>query len=180
MHKVLLLILLCFTFSSGYGTERELNIVFIPKSSDQGFWLFMRNGVDQAIDEIGNISLTWRGPRYNDDTDAQIRILETYTRPEVDAIIIAATDQTRLMAPIKKAAEAGIAIVAVDSAVRGNYQQNSIMTDNYAAGILAARHLSGLLQAQGNVVVFRTVAASASTINVPKASLITSRKMYLI
>ena len=84
--------------------SRDLNIVFIPKSRDQDFWTFMRQGVDKAAREEGGVKLTWRGPAYNDDIDSQIDILRLYSRADVDAVIIVPTDRVRLMEPVRKAA----------------------------------------------------------------------------
>lgn len=141
----------------------DLNIVFIPKSRDQDFWTFMRQGVDRAVREVGQIQLTWRGPAHNDDVDSQIEILRIYSRPGVDAIIIAPTDRGRLVGPIKHATALGIKVVAVDSALDGNAHVNFVTTNNYAAGRLAAQHLSGLLGGQGTVALLRTIAGSGST-----------------
>ena len=160
---VLMLMSFVFSISTAHSQQKELNIVFIPKSSDQVFWKFMRNGVDDAIRENGKVALTWRGPTYNDDVDSQINILQLYTRPEVDAIIIAPTDRTRLADPIRKAAQLGINIVVVDSAVDSDQYRNFVTTDNYAGGKLAAKYLSERLGARGRVLVYRTVAGSAST-----------------
>jgi ribose transport system substrate-binding protein len=143
--------------------DKDINIVFIPKSNDQQFWIFMRDGAERAVKEEGNIKLTWRGPMYNDDSDSDIRILQLYTTPGIDAIIIAPTDRRRLLEPIKKAEALGIKVVLVDSALDDNAQHHFITTNNVAGGELAAEHLSALLHGQGNVLVLRTVAGSAST-----------------
>lgn len=154
-------LMLCVSAAS--GQEKTLKLVFIPKASDQVFWEFMRDGVDKAIQEVGNISLTWRGPSNNNDTDSQINILKLYSRPDVDAIVIAPTDRERLEEPIRQAAALGIKVIVVDSAVDGEAHRNFITTDNDGGGQLAAKYLSKLLNARGRVVVFRTVAGSAST-----------------
>ncbi|WP_229506994.1 ABC transporter substrate-binding protein [Pseudoduganella rivuli] len=140
-----------------------MNIVFIPKSRDQDFWTFMRQGVDRAVREAGQVQLTWRGPAHNDDIDSQIEILRLYSRPDVDAIIIAPTDRSRLADPVKQAAALGVKVVAVDSALDGNAHVNFVTTNNYAAGKLAAQHMSGLLNGKGTVLVQRTIAGSGST-----------------
>ena len=165
MKKYLRLVFLCLVFvvTSAQSKDENLNVVFIPKSSDQDFWTFMRQGVEEGIREMGNVSLTWRGPSYNDDTDAQINILQVYTRPGIDAIIIAPTDRVRLVDPVRKAAASGIKVIVVDSAIDGSFHHSFITTDNYSAGKLAAKQLSALLGARGNILVFRTVAGSAST-----------------
>ena len=141
----------------------DLNIVFIPKSRDQDFWTFMRQGVDIARREAGQVQLTWRGPAHNDDVDSQIEILRIYSRPEVDAIIIAPTDRSRLAAPVKQATAQGVKVVAVDSALDGNAHVNFVTTNNVAAGKLVAQHLSSLLNGQGKVAILRTIPGSGST-----------------
>ncbi|MTW11008.1 substrate-binding domain-containing protein [Pseudoduganella eburnea] len=142
---------------------KDLDIVFIPKSRDQVFWTFMRQGVERAMREDGHVKLTWRGPAHNDDIDSQIDILHIYSKPGVDAIIIAATDRSRLLASVEQAAALGIKIVAVDSALDGKAHSNLITTNNYAAGRLAAERLAGLLNREGSVAVLRTIQGSAST-----------------
>lgn len=148
---------------AGMAFAEDLNIVVIPKGSDHVFWDFIRAGVDQAVAEIGHINLTWRGPAYNDDTKSQIKIVEIYTKPDVDAIIIVPTDKQALIEPIKKAAELGIKVIVIDSGLDGNFHLSFIGTNNVEGGILAAKHLAALIHEQGKVMVLRTVQGSAST-----------------
>ncbi|KRD18420.1 LacI family transcriptional regulator [Acidovorax sp. Root275] len=145
------------------AAEKDVNIVFIPKSSDQVFWELMRIGVDKAVKDDGQIKLTWRGPEHNDDTDSQIKIVQLYTKPGVDAILIAPTDRARLVESVQKAVALGIQVIAVDSGLDGNLHLNFVTSDNYAGGQLAAKTLAGLLQHRGKVAMLRTVAGSAST-----------------
>jgi ribose transport system substrate-binding protein len=163
MKKWMSLLLVCIVFLMCPAYARDLNIVFIPKSRDQDFWIFMRQGVDRAIQEEGHINLTWRGPAHNDDIDSQIQIVQIYSKPEVDAIVIAATDRVRLAEPVKQAVAQGVKVVAVDSALDGNAHANLVTTDNYAAGKLAAERLANLLKRQGSVAVMRTLPGSGST-----------------
>jgi ribose transport system substrate-binding protein len=166
MRKYLLMLLAaCLVFTTGpvMASDKDMNIVFIPKSRDQDFWKFMRDGVERGIREEGHVALTWRGPAYNDKTDEQIKILQLYTTAGVDAIIIAPTDRVRLVAPVARAAAAGIKIIVVDSELDGERHLNFVTTDNFAAGQLAAERLSTLLNGRGSVMVLRTVAGSGST-----------------
>ncbi len=146
-----------------FAEEQNMNIVVIPKGSDHVFWDFIRAGVDEAVKEIGNINLTWRGPAYNDDTASQIKIVEIYTKPDTDAIIIVPTDKQALIEPIKKATELGIKVVVIDSGLDGDYHRAFIGTDNKQGGVLAAKHLASLINDQGKVMVLRTVQGSSST-----------------
>lgn len=162
---LLLMLLTCIAFAAPtvFPQSKPVNIVFIPKSSDQEYWTFMRQGVDRAVREIGNVKLTWRGPTHNGDTDSQIKIAQLYIVPGVDAIIIAPTDRVRLVESAQRAQALNIKVIVVDSALDGNNYQNFVTTNNYAAGELAAQNLSALLKAHGNVLILRTVAESAST-----------------
>ena len=138
-----------------HSQVKSYHVVFIPKSSDLAFWKFMRKGCDKAVQEVGKVTLTWRGPAYDDDTDSQIRIVETYTRPDVDAIVIVPTDRERLLAPISKAAAAGIKIIVVDSDLSGNVHRNFIATDNFAGGQLAAKRWGAKTpKEEGHVVYY--------------------------
>lgn len=166
MKKWPFVLLLCVICLGGWPPAafcKELNIVFIPKSRDQDFGTFMRQGVDTAMAEDGAVHLTWRGPAHNDDIDSQIDILRLYSRADIDAIIIVPTDRVRLMDPVRKAAALGVKIVVVDSALGGAWHTNFVGTDNHAAGRLAAERMVALLNGQGTVLVMRTVSGSGLT-----------------
>lgn len=163
MKKWLLFLLSYIVLAACTASAHDLEVVFIPKSRDQVFWTFMRQGVERAVREDGHVHLTWRGPAHNDDVDSQIEILRIYSKPSVDAIIIAATDRSRLVAPVEQAAALGIKVVAVDSALDGKAHSNFITTNNFAAGKLAAERLAGLLNRQGKVAILRTIPGSGST-----------------
>ncbi len=163
MKKWIALLLSYLALAVCPGLAKDLDVVFIPKSRDQVFWTFMRQGVERAMREDGHVQLTWRGPAHNDDIDSQIEILRIYSKPGIDAIIIAATDRSRLVASVEQAAALGIKVIAVDSALDGKAHTNFITTHNVAAGRLAAERLAGLLNRQGRVAVLRTIAGSGST-----------------
>ena len=145
-----------------YAQEKEFRIVFIPKSTDLAFWQFMRKGCDNAVKELGNVELVWRGPAYDDDTDSQIKIVDAYTQPTTHAIVIVPTDRERLVKPLKKASELGIKVVVVDSGLASDAYP-FISTNNLEGGKLAGKQMADLLQEEGKVIVFRTVKGSGST-----------------
>jgi ribose transport system substrate-binding protein len=139
-----------------------LTLVVIPKSEDQDYWKFVRRGVERAIREAGNVTLTWRGPAYNDDTDQQIRIVERYTVPTTSAILLCPTDRDLLVPAVKAAADRGIPVIVFDSALAGTTQRGFVATDNEAAGRLVA-HDVAVAVPTGTVWVLRTTQGSAST-----------------
>jgi ribose transport system substrate-binding protein len=142
---------------------RDLTLVVIPKSEDQDYWKFVRRGVERAIAEAGNVHLIWRGPAYNDDTDQQIRIVERYTEPGTDAILLCPTDRDKLVPPVKAAAEKGIPVIVFDSALAGTAHRGFVATNNRAAGRLAAQAVVADEGLEGNVLILRTTMGSDST-----------------
>jgi ribose transport system substrate-binding protein len=63
MNKWMPLLLGCIVFPLCPANAGDLNMVFIPKSRDQDFWTFIRQGVDRAAREVGPVQLTARtGP----------------------------------------------------------------------------------------------------------------------
>lgn len=150
-----IVLLLSVLVSGGTALAKEINVV-IPKGSDHVFWDFIRAGVDHAVQEIGNINLTWRGPAYNDDTPSQIKLVELYTKPEIEALIIVPTDKQALLALARsqKAVDLGIKVIVIDSGLDGKAHLSFIGTDNVAGGALAAQHLAALIHEQGNVMVY--------------------------
>lgn len=142
---------------------KDLTLVVIPKSEDQDYWKFVRRGVERAIQEAGNVRLIWRGPAYNDDTPQQIKIVERYTVPGTDAILLCPTDRDLLVPAVRAAAARGIPVIVFDSALTGNFHRGLVATNNREAGKVAARGLLAELGAKGDVLVLRTTAGSDST-----------------
>jgi ribose transport system substrate-binding protein len=165
LKKLWFLVSLCLAMglTTAQAAEKALRIAFIPKSSDQVFWDLMRGGVDQAVREDPRIQLTWRGPAHNNDTEAQIKIVQIFTKAGVDAIVIAPTDRARLVESVKDAAALGIKVIAVDSGLDGNHHTNYVTSNNIAGGQMAAKALADILSKKGRVAVLRTVKGSAST-----------------
>ena len=159
----LIFILMCAASAYAAYPRQNLTIVFIAKSNDQGYWDSVREGVDRAIHEFGDIKVIWRAPQTNSDTNAQIRILRFYERSLPDAIIIDPTDRERLVEPVASAARRGIKMIVVDSPLNGHSYDSYVATDNYGAGQLAAKRISESIRGHGNVAVFRTVSGSGST-----------------
>jgi len=143
---------------------KEINIVFIPKSSSNtGYWRAVRDGAQAAAATQANINFTWRGPAYINDTEAQIKMLQVYTRAGVDVILIAPVHRGLLAEPMTKAMRLGIKVIVVDSPVEWSNYLQYISTNNYAAGCLAAKRMSVSLGGRGSVVVVRTIEGSGSS-----------------
>ena len=78
----------------------------------------------------------------------QIEIVDSMVTRHVDALAISATDRTALIAPVKRAMQAGIPVTVFDSGLDVKGYVTFVATDNYGAGQTAARKLAELIQMQ--------------------------------
>ena len=93
----------------------------------------------------------------------QVPVLDAVIAKKPDAIMIAPTDKVQLIAPLKKAHDAGIPIVCVDTFIgTGVFQTGSgdadfpisyVASDNVLGGRMAARALAKAIGEKGKVYV---------------------------
>jgi ribose transport system substrate-binding protein len=149
---------------SGTGSDANTGytIAVIPKGTSHEFWKSVHSGASKAEQE-SNATIIWMGPSKEDDREAQIQVVENFIVQGVDGIVISPLDDTALVPVLKSAADEGIPVVVVDSGVNWDGYQSFVATDNRQGGIVAARHLAGLLEGKGRVMMMRYFEGSAST-----------------
>jgi ribose transport system substrate-binding protein len=144
-----------------------LEIAVVPKGTTHEFWKAVHAGAVKAERELGaegaDVSVIWQGPFREDDRDTQIQVVENFTARNVSALVLAPLDSRALVRPVAAAVAAGIPVVVIDSDLQGEHHASFVATDNYAGGVMAARHLSARLNGRGRVILFRYAVGSAST-----------------
>ena len=110
------------------GSGPRMTIAVIPKGTENQFWQSIKAGADAAGKEE-NCDIKWDGPNPENDITAQVNIVNTMVNNKVNGIVIAACDKTALIAPIKKAMEAGIPVVTIDSGISTDDPVSYIATD---------------------------------------------------
>ena len=135
---------------SACNRSRQKLIGVIPKATSHLFFVSVHAGVDKAAQDL-RVQVLWNGPTDETDYTRQIEIVDSMISRQVDALAISATDQRALVAPLERAAKAGIPITVFDSAVNFNDYVSFIATDNYGAGCTAARKLAALIGGKGPV-----------------------------
>ncbi len=84
------LLLLCLALCAGCGPVREriLRIVVIPKGLTHEFWQSILRGARRAADDLRAkgiaVEIIWDGPLRENDSLAQIRIMDRRISTEVD------------------------------------------------------------------------------------------------
>lgn len=160
MRKVLWSALLCsVTFFA--SAQDNVRIVLVPGLTTDAFYITMNKGAQAAAEALG-ITVDFQGaPNFN--PVEQIPVLDAVIASAPSAILIAPTDKVQLIEPLRKAVDAGIPVVTVDTFIDdGSYQDGAgdgdfpmsyIASDNVAGGRIAARAMCEAIGNQGAVYV---------------------------
>lgn len=141
--------------------DKKFTIALVPGLTTDGFYITMRKGAQAAADALG-VELVFQGaPDFNPVT--QVPVLDAVIAKHPDAILIAPTDKVQLVEPLRKAFDAGIPVITVDTFIgTGVYQTGAgdadfplsyIASDNILGGEIAARALATAIGDKGKVYV---------------------------
>ena len=137
-------------------------IAVVPKATSHLFFVSVHAGVLAAERDFG-VEVLWNGPQDETDYSRQIEIVDSMITRHVDALAISATDRTALVAPVKRAMQAGIPVTVFDSGLDVKGYVTFVATDNYGAGQTAARKLAELIHGKGRVAELMQKPGGSST-----------------
>ena len=147
--------------SAGYAADKKLPIALIPGLTTDAFYISMRKGAEAAAKAVGAELVFQGAPDFN--PVLQVPVLDAVIARHPDAILIAPTDKNQLVQPLKKAVDAGVTVVTVDTFIgTGKYQTGAgdadfpisyIASDNILGGEIAARALAKSVGEKGKVFV---------------------------
>jgi ribose transport system substrate-binding protein len=141
--------------------DKKFTIALVPGLTTDAFYITMNKGAQAAADALG-VELVFQGaPDFNPVT--QVPVLDAVIARAPSAILIAPTDTTQLIEPLRKAHDAGIPVITVDTFIgTGQYQTGAgdadfplayIASDNILGGKMAARALAAAIGGAGKVYV---------------------------
>lgn len=125
-------------------------IVFIPKSTDVSYWLFVKKGVEDAAAELG-YGTDYQGVPREIDIAQQVDLVRNIAATKPAGIVMAATDAKALVEPVDEAVAAGVPLVTVDSGVDSDSPYAYIATDNVAGAADSAKWLCEAIGSKGKV-----------------------------
>ena len=141
--------------------DKKYTIALIPGLTTDAFYISMRKGAEAAAKVVGAELVFQGAPDFNPVT--QTPVLDAVIARKPDAILIAPTDKVQLVQPLKKAADAGIPVITVDTFIgTGKYQTGAgdadfplsyVASDNILGGRIAARALAKAIDEKGKVYV---------------------------
>lgn len=152
---------LTFSLSTAAVAQDKLTIALVPGLTTDAFYITMQKGAQAAADALG-VELVFQGaPDFNPVT--QVPVLDAVIARAPDAILIAPTDTVQLIEPLKKAHDAGIPVITVDTFIGtgvyqtgagdGDFPLSYIASDNVLGGKMAARALAAAIGGEGKVYV---------------------------
>src|SRR5512136_12807 len=178
LYFLVLLVLVASMVLPGCGAKTAAGggeIAVIVKTGNSSFWQNVQTGAMAAQTELRaktpKLSVTFLGAQSESNINEQINIVESAIDRGVKAIVLAPSDVTALQAPVKKAHDAGIPVIIIDSKLEGddsNYV-SFLATDNKAAGEACAKAMIDAIKAKtgsdtGKIAVMSYVAGVGSEV----------------
>jgi ribose transport system substrate-binding protein len=151
------------TFSAAQAGE----IAVIVKTVNSTFWQNVQKGADAAMADVSEHTMTFQGPASESAIADQVNMVENAVNRGVAGIVLAPSDPDALVPAVKKAWEARIPVVIIDSMLAEGaeqYYQSFLSTDNKKAGELAAQALIEKVGTEGKIAVMSYVAGAGSEI----------------
>jgi ribose transport system substrate-binding protein len=134
------------------GPDAQFTVVVIPKGLTHEHWQSVRRGAERCAADLQaeeglSVRIIFDGPLRERDAMEQIRIVDRRVATGASGIVLAPQHSRTMTACVKRAAEAGLPVVVIDSglAEKGSYVKY-VATDNYNGGCLAAKHLIARLK----------------------------------
>jgi ribose transport system substrate-binding protein len=141
--------------------QDDIEITLIPGLTTDDFYITMNRGAQAAAEALG-ITVNFQGAEEFEPV-LQVPVLDAVIARGPDAILIAPTDTTQLIEPLRRAHDAGIPVLTVDTFIgNGQYQTGSgdadfpisyIASDNIEGGRIAARAMAEAIGGEGKVYV---------------------------
>ncbi|HEY1190691.1 MAG TPA: substrate-binding domain-containing protein [Gemmata sp.] len=176
MSRAHLYWLLAAVLPLAFGCDRpaeQYTIVVIPKGLTHEHWQSVHRGAlrcaaDLEAEDGTRVRIIFDGPLRERDALEQIRIVDRRAATGANGIVLAPQHSATMTACVKRAADAGVPVVIIDSGLDDpNHFVKYVATNNYNGGRLAARYLIGELKNRGKdnpkLILFRYAVGSQAT-----------------
>jgi len=160
------LVVAAFAFRSAStdpADERALTVAFVPKALNSPFWAAMETAAAREA-ELQNVHLVSLAADRETDVERQYQIIENLIQQGVDAILLAPSGSKELVPAIRKANDAGIPVLLLDTRIDQEAAESVgaevltyIGSDNFEGGAVAGRYLSTILGGSGNVIIIEGI-----------------------
>ncbi len=138
-------------------------VALVMKTMTNPFFAEMERGAREAEAALG-VDLLVRTAAQETSIEQQVAIVDDLIQSDVDAIVIAPGDSTRLIPVLAQAQEAGIHVVNIDNRLDPDFTESFglsdvpfISVDNEQAAFLSAQHLAELAEGPAQVAIIEGI-----------------------
>jgi ribose transport system substrate-binding protein len=156
---------LALTGIAASAADKEIAVIVKTVNSD--FWQNVKKGANDGAAKLKGYTATFQGAASDTDLAGQVALVENAVNRKVAGIVLAPSDPDALIPAMKKAWEAKIPVILIDSAASDagkNYYQSFLATDNQKAGELCAQALIDKIGKEGKIAIMSYTAGSGSEI----------------
>jgi fructose transport system substrate-binding protein len=137
-----------FAIGLGPASADDVLIGLITKTDTNPFFVKMKEGAEQKAKELGVTVQSFAG-KYDGDNETQVSAIENLISAGAKGILITASDTKAIVPTIKKARDAGILVIALDTPLDpADAADATFATDNFRAGELIGMWAKGMLGAK--------------------------------
>jgi ribose/xylose/arabinose/galactoside ABC-type transport system permease subunit/ABC-type sugar transport system substrate-binding protein len=148
---------------------KRMTIAFVPKSIGDPFWVTMQRAAEREAARL-DVKLITLASERETDVERQFQVIENLIRQRVDAIVLAPAGSKEVVPAIRKANDAKIPVLIVDSDIDrdtarrvGARTATYIGSDNVLGGQIAGRYLAQVLGGKGEIAIIEGTAGHEST-----------------
>lgn len=155
------------TLAAFPAAAADKEIAVIVKTVNSDFWQNVKKGANDGAAKLKGYTATFQGAASDTDLAGQVALVENAVNRKVAGIVLAPSDPDALIPAMKKAWEAKIPVILIDSAASDagkNYYQSFLATDNQKAGELCAQALIDKIGKEGKIAIMSFTAGSGSEI----------------
>jgi ribose transport system substrate-binding protein len=141
------------------ASEEQFTVALAYGVKNDGFYITMEKGAKAMADKLG-MEFMADGPDQFDAT-LQTPIVDAMIAKGIDALLIAATDKQAMVEPMKRASDAGIKVISVDTFIGdGDYVNGPVTfplsyvgSDNVLGGKIACDALIETMGGKGKIYI---------------------------
>lgn len=140
---------------SGIGCKRTPSTVaVIARTSGTALWEPEHAGAAAAARAAG-LNLYWNAPMRDDDTQAQISLIEKSVERGMAGIIVSPIETLPMRTPIRRVITGGIPVVVIDTelGIPTGPKLSYVLNDEQAGGQMAARRIGLILKGKGDIAI---------------------------
>ena len=142
----------------------------ITKTESNPYFVKMKQGAEAEAAKLGVSLKTYTG-KYDGDNQSQVNAIEACMADGAKGILITASDTKAIVPTIEKARQAGILVIALDTALNpANAADMTFATDNFQAGVLDGEWAKAKMgaAAKNAKIAFLDLAVSQPTVGVQR------------